>query len=194
MERTTINRFALLAAMIGLFISSVAGAETPKTKPRIEIIATGGTIAGAQAGKSDYGYKAGAWDVKQLIDAVPQMNDLATITGQQVVNIGSQDMNDAVWLKLAKKINERLASGEIDGIVVTHGTDTMEETSYFIDLVTPNEKAIVFTGSMRPATAVGADGPANLYNAVAIAADPGARERGVLVVLNDSIHLARNVT
>jgi L-asparaginase len=189
------SRLAALAAILALFLWSVARADEPaKTKPRIEIIATGGTIAGAQSSKSDYGYKAGAWDVKQLIDAVPQMNDLATITGQQVVNIGSQDMNDAVWLKLAKKINERLASGEVDGIVVTHGTDTMEETSYFIDLVTPNDKPIVFTGSMRPATAVGADGPANLYNAVAVAADPGARDRGVLVVLNDSIHLARNVT
>jgi L-asparaginase len=194
MQRAQTNRLFLLAAIVGLFISSVASAEAPKTKPRIEIIATGGTIAGAQSSKSDYGYKAGAWDVKQLIDAVPQMNDLATITGQQVVNIGSQDMNDAVWLKLAKKIKERLASGEVDGIVVTHGTDTMEETSYFIDLVTPNDKPIVFTGSMRPATAIGADGPANLYNAVVVAADPGARDRGVLVVLNDSIHLARNVT
>lgn len=189
------NRLIAFAAILALFLWSVARAEEPaKTKPRIEIIATGGTIAGAQANKNEYGYKAGAWDVKQLIDAVPQMNDLATITGEQVVNIGSQDMNDEVWLKLAKKINERLASGEVDGIVVTHGTDTMEETSYFIDLVTPNERPIVFTGSMRPATAVGADGPANLYNAVAVAADPGARGRGVLVVLNDSIHSARNVT
>jgi len=82
----------------------------------------------------------------------------------------------------------------VDGIVVTHGTDTMEETSYFIDLVTPHERPIVFTGSMRPATAISADGPANLYNAVAVAADKGAAGRGALVVLNDSIQLGRNVT
>jgi L-asparaginase len=168
-------------------------AQDAKTKPRIEIIATGGTIAGAQANKGDYGYKSALFNVEDLINAVPQIRDLATIGGEQLVNIGSQDMNDAVWLKLAKRINERLASGEVDGIVVTHGTDTMEETSYFIDLVTPNDKPIVFTGSMRPATALGADGPANLYNAVAVASDPRSRGRGVLVVLNDSIHLARNV-
>jgi L-asparaginase len=168
--------------------------DAPKTKPHIEIIATGGTIAGAQANKSDYGYKAGAFDVNNLINAVPQMKDLADITGEQIVNIGSQDMNDQVWLKLAKRINERLASGEVNGVVVTHGTDTMEETAYFVDLVTPNDKPIVFTGSMRPATAVGADGPANLYNAVAVASNPKSAGRGVLVVLNDSIHLARNVT
>src|SRR4051812_31463489 len=122
------------------------------------------------------------------------MKELANITGEQIVNIGSQDMNDQVWLKLAKRINERLASGEVDGIVVTHGTDTMEETSYFIDLVTPHDKPIVFTGSMRPATAISADGPGNLYNAVAVASDHGAGGRGTLVALNDSIHLARNVT
>jgi L-asparaginase len=173
---------------------SFAPAQEAKTKPRIEIIATGGTIAGAQAGSSEYGYKAGSFRVEDLINAVPQMKNLATITGEQVVNIGSQDMNDAVWLKLARRLNERLASNEVDGIVVTHGTDTMEETAYFISLVTPRGKPIVFTGSMRPATAVGADGPANLYNAVAVAADPGSRGRGVLVELNDSIHLARNVT
>jgi L-asparaginase len=188
-------QFAVLTCALAI-AAVVARAQDAKatTKPRVEIVATGGTIAGAQTSKTEYGYKAGTFNVNDLINAVPQMKDLATITGEQVVNIGSQDMNNAVWLQLAKRINERLASGEVDGIVVTHGTDTLEETSYFIDLVTPDDKPIVFTGSMRPATAIGADGPANLYNAVAIAASPGARGRGVLVVLNDSIHLARNVT
>src|SRR3954462_3660424 len=156
MQRTARDshvRLAIYTCML-LVAATAARAQEAKatTKPRIEIIATGGTIAGAQASKTDYGYKAGAFNVNDLISAVPQMKDLASITGQQVVNIGSQDMNDAVWLKLAKRINERLASGEVDGIVVTHGTDTMEETSYFIDLVTPHEKPIVFTGSLRPAT------------------------------------------
>lgn len=189
-------RFALIPVV--LTIPSIAAhaqhAKATAAKPRIEIIATGGTIAGAQASQKEYGYKAGSFKVEDLISAVPQMKDLADITGEQVVNIGSQDMNDAVWLKLAKRINQRLASGEIDGIVVTHGTDTMEETSYFIDLVSPNDRPIVFTGSMRPATAIGADGPANLYNAVAVAAALESRGRGALVVLNDSIHLARDVS
>jgi L-asparaginase len=186
----------LAAAAMALLVATVgsARAQDGKPKPRVEILATGGTIAGAQASKQDYGYKAGAFRIEDLINAVPQMKDLARIAGEQVVNIGSQDMNDAVWLKLAKRINQRLATGEVDGIVVTHGTDTMEETAFFIELVTPNERPIVFTGSMRPATAIGADGPANLYNAVAVATNPGARGRGTLVVLNDSIHLARNVT
>jgi L-asparaginase len=198
MQRTVRDPYVRLAIITCtlLVATTTAGAQDARaaTKPRVEIIATGGTIAGAQTSKAEYGYTAGSFNVNDLINAVPQMRDLASITGQQVVNIGSQDMNDAVWLKLAKRINDRLASGKVDGIVVTHGTDTMEETSYFIDLVTPNDKPIVFTGSMRPATAIGADGPANLYNAVAVAANPDAAGRGVLVVLNDSVHLARNVT
>jgi L-asparaginase len=196
MTLTRLVRFFEAVVLAGLVVGmpAVVQAEDGKTTPRVEIIATGGTIAGAQAGQSEYGYKAGSFRVEDLINAVPQMKSLASITGEQVVNIGSQDMNDAVWLKLAKRLNERLASSDVDGIVVTHGTDTMEETAYFIALVTPKGKPIVFTGSMRPATAVGADGPANLFNAVAVAADPDSRGRGVLVELNDSIHLARNVT
>jgi len=99
-------------------------------------------------------------------------------------------MNHDVWLKLASRINAVL-KGDYDGVVVTHGTDTMEETAYFLSLVVKSEKPVVLVGSMRPATAVGADGPANLYNAVALAANPDAKDRGPLVVLNDEIHYAR---
>jgi L-asparaginase len=196
MTFTRLTRLIGAVVLASLIIAAPvpAAAQDAKPKPRVEIIATGGTIAGAQASASEYGYKSGSFRIEDLINAVPQMKNLADITGEQVVNIGSQDMNDAVWLTLAKRLNERLSPGDVDGIVVTHGTDTMEETAYFISLVTPRGKPIVFTGSMRPATAVGADGPANLYNAVAVAADPDSRGRGVLVELNDSIHLARNVT
>ena len=168
-------------------------AQAVKAKPRVVILATGGTIAGAQASQKEYGYKSGAFNVEELIAAVPNLKELATLTGEQVANIGSQDMNDDVWLKLAKRANELLKSEDVDAVVVTHGTDTMEETAYFLNLVTKSEKPVVLVGSMRPATAISADGPANLYNAVAVAADPKARGRGTLVVINDEIHAARNV-
>src|SRR4051812_10881096 len=120
MQRTIRNPYVHLVFITGtlLVATTTASAQDAKatTKPRIEIIATGGTIAGAQASKAEYGYTAGSFNVNDLINAVPQMKDLASITGQQVVNIGSQDMNDAVWLKLAKRINDRLASGKVDGI------------------------------------------------------------------------------
>jgi L-asparaginase len=186
-----------LCAVMGTAVAQDKPAEktkqAQKAKPRVVVLATGGTIAGAQASQQEYGYKSGAFDIQQLIDAVPTMKELATLTGEQVANIGSQDMNDDVWLKLAKRTNELLKSNEVDAVVVTHGTDTMEETAYFLNLVTKSPKPVVLVGSMRPATAVSADGPANLYNAVAVASDPGAKGRGALVVINDEIHAARNV-
>jgi L-asparaginase len=161
---------------------------------RVRIVATGGTIAGAQAKAGEYGYKAGAFDVQQLIGAVPNLDKLAVISGEQVVKIGSQDMNDEVWLKLASRVNAILNSPDYDGVVITHGTDTLEETSYFLSLVTHSDKPIVMVAAMRPATAISADGPGNLYNAVAAAANPAARGRGVLLALNDELDYARNAT
>lgn len=176
--------FTLFTSLIG---------QSAFAKPNIKILATGGTIAGAATEKSEYGYKSAAFDVNDLIKAVPTLKDLANISGEQVANIGSQDMNDEVWLKLANRVNEVLQSKDVDGVVITHGTDTMEETAFFLNLVVKSEKPVVLVGSMRPATAVGADGPANLYNAVAVAADAKAKDRGVLVVMNDEIHMGRNV-
>ena len=103
-------------------------------------------------------------------------------------------MSDAVWLKLAARVNEILATDDVDGVVITHGTDTMEETAYFLNLVVKSKKPVVLTGSMRPSTALSADGPLNIYNAVAIAGDPAAAGRGVLVAANDDIHAARDIT
>jgi L-asparaginase len=162
-------------------------------KPKIVILATGGTIAGAAASQTSAGYQSGAVGVDVLIQAVPQMKEVADVSGEQIASIGSQDMNDAVWLKLANRVNELLAKRDVDGIAITHGTDTLEETSYFLHLVAKSDKPIVMTGSMRPSTAMSADGPLNIYNAVAIAADPTARGRGVLVVIDDDVHSAHDI-
>jgi len=183
-----------LISSLFVVCAAFAAEETAEDKPNIKIIATGGTIAGAAAGQTAYGYKSGQFKVEDLIKAVPGMDKLADVTGEQVMNIGSQDMNDKAWLKLGKRVNEVAADPDVEGIVITHGTDTMEETSYFLDLVATTDKPIVMVGSMRPATAVSADGPGNLYNGVSVAGDEEAKGRGVMVVLNDSIHAARNVT
>ena len=150
------------------------------TLPKIRVLATGGTIAGAQASASDYGYKSGAYDVNALIKAVPNLDKLAVLTGEQIASIGSQDMSDQIWLKLAKRVNEVLKSADADGILITHGTDTLEETGYFLSLVTKSDKPVVMVGSMRPATAISADGPGNIYGGVAVLADPRARGKGTL--------------
>ena len=195
-SRQTVLSLFVLALTLG-----TASAQAPKlaaapepAKPRITILATGGTIAGAQPKPGEAGYKAGSFSVESLIQAVPGMRDIATVTGEQIANIGSQNMNDAVWIKLARRVNELQSSADVEGIVITHGTDTMEETGYFLDLVTKGEKPVVLVGSMRPATATSADGPMNLYNATAVAGDRAARGRGVLVVMNDQIHYARETT
>ena len=161
-------------------------------RPRIRIVATGGTIAGTadRAG----GYTAGVLGIEHLIAAVPALTDLAGITGDQLATIGSQDMDDATWLKLVHHLHELALNDEVDGIVVTHGTDTMEETAWFADLTLDPGKPVVFTGAMRPATAPDADGPANLLAAVATAADPQAQGRGVLVTMAGTIFTARAVT
>ena len=160
--------------------------------PRIRILATGGTIAGAQT-TGGRGYRAGKFSIDTLVAAVPQLATLAQLDVEQVAAIGSQDMNEAVWLKLAARTEAALAEPEIAGVVITHGTDTMEETAFFLNLVVRAGKPVVLVGAMRPATAISADGPMNLYNAVAVAGHPAARGRGVLVVANDEIHFAREI-
>jgi len=169
-------------------------AQTNKDLPNVVVLATGGTIAGAGATDTQVGYTSGQLGVDQLIAAVPQAKKLANLRGEQISNIGSQDMNDEVWLKLAHRVNELAQMADVEGIVITHGTDTIEETAYFLNLVAKTAKPVVLTGSMRPATALSADGPLNFYNAVAVAANQDAAGHGVLVVLNDWIHGAASLT
>jgi L-asparaginase len=116
------------------------------------------------------------------------------LSGEQVSNIGSQDMNDQVWIKLADRVNAILAMPDVSGVVITHGTDTIEETAFFLNLVVHSRKPVVLTASMRPSTALSADGPLNFFNAVAVAADKESAGRGVLVVVNDWIHGASSLT
>src|SRR6185295_3055238 len=166
-------------------------AQTPKN---IVILATGGTIAGAGGTGTQSSYTSGAVGIDTMVNAVPGIEKLANIKGEQISNVGSQDMSFEIMLKLAKRINELLPTSGVDGIVITHGTDTMEETAYFLNLAVKSDKPVVMVGSMRPSTAVSADGPLNLYNAVAVAADPNAKGRGVLLVMNDWIHSAQSLT
>jgi L-asparaginase len=186
------KRFLVLLLVFAV-IPTATQAQAKKL-PRIVILATGGTIAGSAETKTSVGYTSGAVTVDALISAVPTLKDIAHITGEQISSIGSQDMSDEIWLKLAKRANEILAADTVDGIVVTHGTDTMEETAYFLHLVVKSPKPVVLTGSMRPSTALSADGPLNIFNAVAVAGDPQSRGRGVIVAANDDIHSGRDIT
>lgn len=161
--------------------------------PVIAVLATGGTIAGAQANATAAGYKAGSFSVNDLLDAVPQLAGLAEIRAEQVANVGSQNMTHAVWRALAQRVDTLCRDASVAGIVITHGTDTLEETAYFLSLVIRHDKPVVLVGAMRPATALGAEGPANLYNAVALARHPDARGRGPLVVMNEDVHYAREI-
>jgi len=193
------HRFTVPLTLVLMASAATANAQPAKENlnhngAHVVVLATGGTIAGAAASDVQAGYTSGQVGVEQLINAVPQAKKLARITGEQVSNIGSQDMNDEVWLKLATRVNEILAKPDVTGVVITHGTDTIEETGFFLNLVTHSSKPVVLTAAMRPATALSADGPLNYFNAVAVATKPEAVGRGVLVVVNDWIHGASSLT
>jgi L-asparaginase len=186
----TFTTAALLALASVLGSPALAQAK----KATVTILATGGTIAGAAATGTQAGYSSGAVGIDTMIAGVPGIQELATIKGEQISNVGSQDMSFEILLKVANRINELLATPAVDGVVITHGTDTLEESAFFLNLVVKSDKPVVMVGSMRPSTAVSADGPLNLYNAVGVAADPNARGRGVLVLMNDWIHGAHSLT
>ena len=177
-----------------LILMSVSVNAQDNDLPNVVILATGGTIAGSAESATQAGYTSGQVGIQTMIEAVPGIREIANVTGEQISNVGSQDMSVKIWLDLANRINELLATDDVDGIVITHGTDTQEETAYFLNLVVKSDKPVVTTGSMRPSTAVSAEGPLNLYNAVAVAASPKAKGLGVLLVMNDQIHSPQAVT
>src|SRR5262245_66027813 len=181
---------AIIAVLSSAQLASAAGTK----KANVVILATGGTIAGAAATGTQAGYTSGAVNIDTMIAGVPGITDLANIKGDQISNVGSQDMSFNILLTVAKRINALAKGADVDGFVITHGTDTMEESAFFLNLTVKTDKPVVMVGSMRPSTAVSADGPLNLYNAVGVAIDPNARGRGVLVVMNDWIHAAHSLT
>ncbi|OMG74493.1 asparaginase [Burkholderia ubonensis] len=173
--------------------SASASVSSPAL-PRIAVLATGGTIAGAAPdAASTAGYQAGALGVNFLLDAVPALASVARIVAEQVASIDSKDLALPLWNTLAARIDALMADDAVDGIVITHGTDTLEETAYALHLTVQGDKPVVLTAAMRPATALSSDGPLNLLNAVTVAAHPAARGQGVLVAFNNRIHGARDV-
>jgi L-asparaginase len=173
---------ALLTSALLLPVAAQAG------KPQVTILATGGTIAGSSASKTDTtGYKAGAVGIDTLIAAVPEMAQVADVKGEQISNTISGDVDDKVLLTLSKRVNQLLNQQGQQGVVITHGTDTLEETAFFLDLTVNSKQPVVMVGSMRPATAISADGPMNLLEAVTLATAKQAENRGTMVVLNDRI-------
>lgn len=189
MKMIKIKNILSILLVVVIFICTNA-----QKHPTIYVLATGGTIAGQGESASSSAYKAAAISVNQLLSAIPSLNNIANIKTEQIANIGSQDMNDEVWLRLAKRVNELLSLKEVDGIVITHGTDTMEETAYFLNLTVKSDKPVLLVGAMRPATAIGTDGSRNIYNAVACAASKESVGKGVMVMMDDKILGADDVT
>ncbi len=164
--------------------------------PIVWILSTGGTIAGKGGSSMSLSdYKGGSLLGEEIVNSVPEIKQYANVNVEQVANVGSQDITPAHWTKLANRINAIFAHDpKVAGVVVTHGTATLEETAYFLNLTVKHDRPVVLVGAQRPATAISADGPLNLVNAIRTAGSPAARGMGALVVMNDEINCARDVT
>ena len=190
-------RVLTLTWLAVICVVAASGAQqNTRTRPTVWVLSTGGTIAGQGSSTTDLSnYKSGSILGEQLVRAVPQIAELADVKVEQVVNIASHDLTLDNWLTLAGRIR-RIIAGDpaVAGFVITHGTNTLEESAYFLNLTIKSDKPVVLVGSMRPATALSADGPLNLLNAVKTAMSPDARGKGTLIVMNDEIGSARDVT
>ena len=176
------------------FAEDMTDSEASDSKGKIVVLATGGTIAGVGDVGSEDGYTSGTLTVEDLLAAVPELADVAEIVAIQICNVNSDDITTEIWLDLANTINEMAADPEVKGFVITHGTDTMDETAYFLNLTVKTDKPVVITGAMRPASSLSADGPINIYDAVCVAASDEAVGQGVLVVFAGRIYDARIVS
>lgn len=193
---SSLPRFLLVCAIA--FVTSLVRAEAVALPPlpKVVILGTGGTIQSKGATRMVRNdYTAGKIDVAELVGSIPELNKIARIDAVQFTNIGSPGMTPEIWKDLAEKINALAASDPaIAGFVVTHGTNTLEETAYFLHLTVRTDKPVVIVGAQRPSTAISADGPLNLYNAVRVAIEPTARGKGVLICMNQQINSAREGT
>ena len=188
---------AILAGVLGTACAQTAPAVSAaaKTKPNVVVLATGGTIAGAGASAANSAtYQAAKVPVDKLVAGVPELADVANVRGEQVFQIASESFTNDRLITLGKRVAALAKDSGVDGIVITHGTDTLEETSYFLTLTVHTDKPIVVVGSMRPGTAMSADGMLNLYDAVVLAADKESRGKGVLVAMNDDILSGRDAS
>ncbi len=187
---------SLLAASVLLTSLLLAQTDRGQYKPRVLLLATGGTIAGkGDSSTSLTQYKPGSLLGDELVKAVPEIAQYANVRVEQISNVGSSNLTIDHWIKLAKRINQAFAGDPaLAGVVVTHGTDTIEETAYFLNLTVQHDRPVVLVGAMRPSTAISADGPLNLLNGIRTAIAAEARGKGVLVVMNEEINGAREVT
>ncbi len=176
-----------------LLCSSWAYCAIAQNLPRVIVLSTGGTIAGQQQNTDRAAYLPGKISIDDLLKNIPSIKQKAIVQGEQIASIGSYDMSIDLWLKLARRINDIFANNEADGIVITHGTDTQEETAYFLSLTINSDKPVVLTGAMRPATAISSDGPKNLYDAIIVASDVNSKGKSVLVSFNENVYDAKNV-
>lgn len=199
-QRGSLQRFVMV--LLGVCVMTFGDTEwknaaaASSEPPLVVVLSTGGTIAGRGGSTTSLTeYKAGQILGSELVDAVPEIKQYAQVRVEQIVNIGSTNLTTEVWLRLAKRINEIFSTDpKVAGIVVTHGTNTLEETAYFLNLTVKSDKPVVLVGAQRPATAISADGPLNLLNAIRTAGSAEARGKGALVVMNDEINGARDVT
>jgi glutamin-(asparagin-)ase len=184
----------VLLCALWVFAAQAQPAAAAAKLANVVVLATGGTIAGAGAdAAASATYQAAKVPVDKLIAGVPELKNVANVRGEQVFQIASESFTNDHLLQLGKRASALLKQADVDGIVITHGTDTLEETAYFLNLVIRNDKPIVLVGSMRPGTAMSADGMLNLYDAVVVAGSKDARGKGVLVSMNDEIHTGRDV-